>query len=62
MKDATIGLGLVMTAGVMVVALMAQNKATGRLVLTWRKNEDGSCTYTYDDGSQETAVCSEAPL
>ncbi len=51
-----------MTAGVAVVALMAQNKPTGRLVLTWRKNPDGTCTYTYDDGSQETAVCSEAPL
>ena len=62
MKDATIGLGLIMTAGVAVVALMAQNKSTGRLVLTWRKNPDGTCTYTYDDGSQETAVCSEAPL
>lgn len=61
MNDRSIALGLVMTAGVAVMALMVINKPVGRLVLTWRKNADGSCTYTYDDGSQETAVCTEAP-
>jgi hypothetical protein len=61
MKDATIGLGLIMTAGVAVMALMVIHKPIGRLVLTWRKNPDGTCTYTYDDGSQETGVCTEAP-
>ncbi len=46
----------------MILAYQAYgSKPIGRLVLTWRRNTDGTCTFTYDDGSQETEVCTTPP-
>lgn len=62
MNDRGIALGLVMSAGVGIMALMVMNRKNTRYVETWQRNEDGSCTFFYDDGSTETAVCTDPPL
>lgn len=62
MNDRGIALSLLMTAGVGVVALLAARTRQSRMVETWQKNPDDSCTFFYDDGSSETAVCTDPPL
>jgi hypothetical protein len=62
MTDRGIALGLLMTAGIGVTALLFGRTREQRLVQTWQKNSDGSCTFFYDDGSEETAVCTDPPV
>lgn len=61
MRDASIGLGLILTAGVAVVALLKMTPKENRLVVSFKQNPDGSCTYTYTDGSVETGNCIAPP-
>lgn len=53
-----------MSGGVAVMALAVMNRQnqSSRHVQTWQKNPDGSCTFFYDDGSEETAVCTDPPI
>jgi hypothetical protein len=61
MTDKGLQLAMVLTAGVGIAALMTMRVKDSRFVTNWRKNADGSCTYIYDDGSEETATCTEPP-
>lgn len=61
MKEEQLGLAMVVTAGIALVAFAKTRPKENRLVLTWKKNSDGTCTFTYDDGSQFTGVCTEPP-
>lgn len=60
-NNSGIALGLIMTAGVAVVALMKLTPKENRLVVSFHQNPDGTCTYTYTDGSIETGDCISPP-
>jgi hypothetical protein len=46
----------ILVAGVAVLATYAAQHPLARIIQI-RRNSDGSCTYFYDDGSEETGVC-----
>ncbi len=57
MTNNTLGLLMVVTAGVALISLAKTRVQDSRLVLSRRINPDGTCTYTYDDGTQEVGGC-----
>jgi hypothetical protein len=56
-----VAIGTLLLLGVGGAVLIAHKPKPPRTVEKWRKNPDGTCTYTYDDGTEEVAVCSDAP-
>lgn len=61
MTNNTLGILALFAAGAALVSYSKMSPKPSRSVLTFKLNPDGTCTYTYDDGSQEVGGCLQAP-
>jgi len=61
-NDRGLGLAILFFGGLSAVAFYkSQSHKPTRMAVSWRKNPDSTCTFIYDDGSEETGVCTDPP-